>query len=121
MEIVIYTNDARNEYAICCKGDQVMRAVTMPGIMYPHLEGEYEVIATSDLAFISEEIQERLNLQVIHIDNCSEDGTEFECCNCLKTIEKSEMHGEIVLYAGEDAIGIEIGMMAAYHNDCSEV
>jgi hypothetical protein len=117
MNIRIYSNTEKTEYAICREGDQVMRAVTATGIQYTRIEGQYEITATSDLAFISEEIQERLNLRAEHIDNCSEDGAEFECCNCLATIEKSEMHGEIVLYAGED----EIGMMAAYHNDCSEV
>lgn len=110
-------NDDENEFAICREGDQVMRATTALGIRYPRLQGEYEITATSDLAFIDEEIQEVLNLNVQYIDNCKEDGAEFECCNCLKTIEKSEAHSEIVLYAGED----EIGMMAAYHNDCSEV
>lgn len=117
MNILIYMSDDGNEFAIARAGDQVMRAVTMQGILYPHLEGEYEITATSDLALIAEEIQEALALRCDHIDNCCEDGAEFECCNCLRTIEKSEAHGEIVLYAGED----EIGMMAAYHNDCSEV
>ena len=116
MEIRIYTNDDRNEYAIACEGDQVMRAVTMRGIQYPHLELELNCNATSDLAFIPCEIQEALELNARHIDNCCEDGAEFECCNCLRLIEKSEAHGELVLFAGDE----EIGMMAAYHNDCSE-
>jgi hypothetical protein len=116
MNIRIYTNAEGNEYAIAREGDQVMQATTQQGILYPVLEGEYEITATSDLAFISEEIQEALELHAQHINNCNEDGIEFECCNCLATIEKSESHGEIVLYAGDT----EIGMMAAYHNDCSE-
>ena len=115
MNIRIYMNAEGNEFAIAREGDQVMRAVTMPGIQYPTLEGEYEIEAQSDLAFIDEEVQEALELHIDYIDNCS-DNIELECCNCLGTISPHESHSEIVLYAGDD----EIGMIAAMHNDCDE-
>jgi hypothetical protein len=39
--IQIWTNNDRDEFAICVKGDAVMRAVTMRGILYPHLADEF--------------------------------------------------------------------------------
>lgn len=116
MNIRIYTNVQKSEYAICCEGDQVMRSATAAGARYPELQGQYTICCEGDLEYIDKAIQEALKLRCDDIDNCCEDA-EFVCCNCLKTIEKSEAHGEIVLYAGDE----EIGMIAAYHNDCSEV
>lgn len=115
LKIEIFTNDEKTEFAIAVPGDQVMRAATIQGIIYPVLESENELEAQSDLAFIDENIQEALRLHIEYVDNCSETD-EFECCNCLKTIESNELHAEIVLYAGED----EIGMVAAMHNECGD-
>ena len=113
LKVLIYTNNEKNEFAIAVEGDQVMKAETIKGIIYPNLESENEIEAQSDLAFIDENIQKALNLRVGYIDNCTEN-YEFECCNCLEKIESNEAHCEIVLYAGED----EIGMIAAMHNEC---
>lgn len=114
LKIQIYTNAEGNKFAICIPGNQVISVETITGILYPTLEGEYEIEAQSDLAFIDEEIQEALRLHIEFIDNCSEND-ELECCNCLETIEANELHVELILYAGED----EIGMVAAMHNECS--
>lgn len=116
IKVQIYTNNDHDEYAICINGDQVMGAETVRGILYPHLEGEYEIEAQSDLACIDENIQKALALSMRWIDNCCEDGAEFECGMCLNPIAAGEMHLEIVLYAHDN----EIGMVAAYHNDCEE-
>ena len=115
IKLNIYTNDDKNEYAISISGDQVMRAETTHGINYPHLEGEYEIEAHSDLAFIDNKIREALKLHIDHIDNCCE-VTTFKCCYCYEIIKAEELHCEFVLYAG----GNEICMVAAYHNECPE-
>ena len=115
MDIQIYMNQDRDEYAIACGGNQVMRAQSRIGIRYPVLEGEYEITAASDIAFIDEEIQDLLELHWGYIQNCCEDGAMLEGCNCLVAIEKDEMHGEIVLYAGD----IEIGMISVCHTECA--
>lgn len=112
----IYTNEQENEFAICRQGDQAMRVETAGGIRYV-LEGSYEIDEPSDLDAIRPEIGERLLLTTSQIDNCCEDGAEFECSICGGRIEKGEAHGECVLYAGDD---VELGMIEAYHNDCDE-
>ena len=39
--VQIWTNDDRDEFAICVKGDAVMRHVTVTGILYPRLVDEF--------------------------------------------------------------------------------
>lgn len=114
MDINIYTNHERTEFAIARTGDQTMRARTQIGIHYPICEGSFDVTAASDLAFIDEDIQEALELHVTTICGCSEN-TEMECSICDGSIELGESHNENVLFAGD----IEIGMIDAYHEDCA--
>lgn len=94
MDLQIFTNDDRTEFAAMRVGDMSMRARTMLGVHYPVLVGEYEITTTSDLAVIDTRSRVELELHVVPNDN-----------------------GETVLYAGD----IEIGTLSVVHNDCEEV
>lgn len=114
IEIRIYTNEDRNEYAIALAGDRAMRNTSYVGIQYPHLLGTYTIEDASELNQISMDARHALALNICEVEGCCEDGAEFVCCNCGNIIEKSESHNESVLYSYD----VEIGMIVAYHNNC---
>ena len=115
MKIEIYTNNDKNECAIAVKGDQIMRAATVRGIFYPHFKYEYEIEDKDDFESVDPDIKNALRLHIENIDNCSEN-FELVCCTCQCNIDANELHLELVLYAGED----EIGMVSAMHNECED-
>jgi hypothetical protein len=116
MYIRIFASQDETEFAVCNDGDQVMRAVTASGELYPRRVGEYEVTGDGDLSAIEDSIRARLGLHLEYRDNCPIDDDAI-CHYCGRAVEKTDPHYELALFAGKEMLG----SLAVYHAECEDL
>jgi len=114
-KLKIYTNDDRDQYAICVDSDQAMRAETMRGINYPHILGEYDLKWDSRIEELPFDVVTALGLRIDVIEGsdlyravCPICGREtvsewVEVCLCAdeKYISAPSLMGDEVCQIGQ--------------------